>query len=51
MIVQQIIYAKGQNPSDCKKITVLIQSKKNLQWIEETLVIENKRIKFINQNL
>lgn len=35
----QILYNKNQNSIESKKITVLIQSKKNLQWIEETLVI------------
>ena len=28
-----------------------MQSKKNQQWIEETMVIEKRKIKFINQNL
>ena len=29
----------------------MVQSKKNLNWIEETLVIESKKLKFLNQDL
>jgi hypothetical protein len=29
----------------------MVQSKKNMSWIEETLVIESKRLRFLSQNV
>lgn len=33
IIVQQIVYTKGEKAPESKKLTILVQSKKNLQWI------------------
>jgi hypothetical protein len=38
-VKRQYLEAKGEKGSEAKKITVLVQSKKNMQWIEETMII------------